>query len=80
MVSCDEPVPARELLLQSKLSNASLSELVASKTLGSGTLLAPAVAMTCSATSISILLTVLHTPYRQRAVTSSFDHVRLEPP
>jgi len=31
MVSCDEPVPARELLLQSKLSNAPFSELVASK-------------------------------------------------
>ena len=37
MVLCDEPVPARELLLQSKLYNAPFSELVASKTLGSGT-------------------------------------------
>ena len=58
MVSCDEPVPARELLLQSELSNSSFSGLVASKTLGSGTLLAPAVVMICSATSTSILLTV----------------------
>ena len=54
MISCDEPVPAGEFSLQSKLSNALFSELFASKTLGSGTLLAPAVAMTCSATSTSI--------------------------
>ena len=59
MVSCDEPVPARVLSLRSKLSNAPFSGLVASRTLGSGTLLSPAIAMTCSARSTSVLLIVL---------------------
>ena len=59
-MSCDEPVPPRVLSLRSKLSNAPFSGLVDSKTLGKGTLLAPAVAITCSAMSTSILLTVLY--------------------
>ena len=56
--------------LQSKLSLsiAPFSGVIASRTAGSGTLLLPAVVITCSARSTSILFT---------AVTSSLDRVRL---
>ena len=38
MVSCVDPVPARVLSLQSKLSNAPFSGLVSSRSVGRGTL------------------------------------------
>ena len=43
-----EPVWAKVLSLQSKLSNAPLSWLVASRAVGSDTRLSPAVVMICS--------------------------------
>jgi len=54
MVSCDEPGSARVLLFCLKLSIAPFSGLAASRTVRNGTLLSPAMIMTCSAGNMGL--------------------------